>query len=114
MKTADQLLLAGYTYYVAFLFYITFLAMAVLKLVTGIFVQQSREVNIIDRDCALQDVLEKKSMVEKELEDLFDNFDDDDSGYLEIDEFRNHINDGRIMHYFASLDIDATDADKLF
>eukprot|EP00931_Biecheleriopsis_adriatica_P017239 TRINITY_DN12420_c0_g1_i2.p1 TRINITY_DN12420_c0_g1~~TRINITY_DN12420_c0_g1_i2.p1 ORF type:complete len:384 (+),score=41.21 TRINITY_DN12420_c0_g1_i2:366-1517(+) len=101
---AEPLQKAGSFHYPAFVLYIAFLVIGLLKLLTGIFVQHASAASSLDREKGIQ----------SSIEHLFQELDEDQSGSLTVEEFQAKINDPVTMAYFQMLEIDRGDIDELF
>lgn len=112
--TAIVLWDVGPLYYTVFIAYMSFVSFAVLKLLTGIFVEQAKDCANMDREHVIREqMLERKAMI-KELQSLFYNMDDDESGLLTWEEFATHLEDETVVEYLRSMDLEASDAESLF
>lgn len=78
------------------------------------FCQNAIESAQHDQDLVTQQVLsEKKTFVER-IQQIFQNIDVNESGYVTIQEFTNHLKDESVCAYFDSLGLDTSDAWTLF
>ncbi|CAJ1339824.1 unnamed protein product, partial [Effrenium voratum] len=87
---------------------------AVLKVITGIFIQQTMRVANEDDELL---VLQKKRLVEshsKGVGALFHELDTDGSGALDREEFKRALQDPRFRLWLAALDLQSSDAENLF
>jgi len=97
--TAEGVRGAGEVYYVLFIIYIAFLVIAVLKLLTGIFVQRAAAAALEDRN----------KVIHSRITELFAKIDSDGNGYISKDEFL-----GQATAYMGQLHISTKDLKKLF
>lgn len=104
----------GGLYLAIFLFFIAFLSMAVLKLLTGIFVQHAKDVVGADREAKIREEIERRQQWEEEIKVVFKSMDVDSSGDVSWDEFSANIEHEVISGYFQSLGIESADAKRLF
>merc|ERR1719336_890970 len=95
---------AGMPYVFIFLLYIAFLVIAVLRLLTGIFVQQAAA-------AAKQDM---ERSIQQNIVDLFNRIDDDGSGSITYEELRHNFRKTEVTRYLANLQFTHHDADKIF
>jgi len=95
---------AGGFYHFLFLVYIALLVIAVLRLLTGIFVHHA----------AMASSRDQESSIEQNLIDLFQQVDQDGSGYITAEEFRVHIKGKIARKCLIALGINPADAEKLF
>lgn len=97
-----------------FLAYISFTYFAVLNVVTGVFCQSAIESTQYDQDAMIQAFLMNKQVYTNRFEALFKSLDTDNSGIITKDEFLDHIHDAKVQAFFASLELEASDAIQLF
>jgi len=97
-----------------FFFYITFTFFAVLNVVTGVFCQSAIEGAQHDQDMVVQQQLSNRNMYVRKLKKLFKDIDADESQYITYTEFEHHLKDEKVQAYFASLELDTSDAWELF
>lgn len=97
-----------------FFFYITFTFFAVLNVVTGVFCQSAIEGAQHDQDMVVQQQLQNRNMYVRKLKKLFKDIDADSSQYITYTEFEHHLKDEKVQAYFASLELDTSDAWELF
>jgi len=95
---------AGGFYYPLFLMYIALLSIAVLRLLTGIFVQDANKASAHDF----------KQTVKQNLKLLFQQVDLDKSGFISKAEFNRCLRDPHTSQYLSQLQINPSDASKLF
>lgn len=112
--TATRLRKVGFAYFLVFIVYLAFIIFALLKLLTGIFVQQAKEVSKFDRASLVHDRLAHMDKLTVEITGLFHYLDDDDSGKLSWDEFKGHLDDPLMRAYLANIELDVKDAERLF
>jgi len=99
---------------VIFICYIFFVVFGVLNVVTGAFVDSMRLVSQRDNDWVIEEELKKVNTFKTEITDIFESADSDESGTLSWDEFETHLQDERVRAYFASLELDISEAKALF
>jgi len=97
-----------------FVCYIFFVVFGVLNVVTGAFVDSIRLVSQRDNDLVIEEELKKVNTFKTEITDIFESADSDESGTLSWDEFETHLQDERVRAYFASLELDISEAKALF
>jgi hypothetical protein len=97
-----------------FVFYIYFLAFGVLNVVTSIFVDSAYQVSQRDRDLVIQSELARNQVYANDIKSFFYEADKDSSGNLSWEEFEAHLQDERVKAYFASLELDVSQARALF
>jgi len=89
-------------------------ALAILNVVTGVFVEQATKNAQRDRDLFIQDQLQKRSQYITDVMTIFHEADDDHSGLVTLQEFETHLEDKQVQAFFTSLDIDTTATRRLF
>lgn len=108
------LLLQNYLAVWAFMFYIALVALAVLNVVTAVFVEYAMKMAAEDRDLVIQDYLEKESKFSKAAQAVFQEADADDSGAITFEEFTGHLEDLRVQAFLRSMELDGVEAVRLF
>lgn len=103
-KAISPLWLAGPLYYGIWLLYVALMAMAILKLLTGIFVQNARQ-------AAAQDHAET---IKVNIKSLFHDIDEDQSGHVSKEEFAACVHHPSAKSFFEGMGISTSDAEKLF
>mmetsp|Transcript_29669 Transcript_29669/g.81204 ORF Transcript_29669/g.81204 Transcript_29669/m.81204 type:complete len:856 (-) Transcript_29669:194-2761(-) len=101
-------------YVVLFSFYIAFITLSVMNVVTGVFVDSAYQVAQMDRDVVIQEELHSKEKYMRGLKDIFLEADTDESGTLSWEEFESHLEDQRVKAYLATLELDISEAYGLF
>jgi len=95
----------GYSFFVVF---------GVLNVVTGAFVDSMRLVSQRDNDLVIEQELLKENAFKSEIRAIFEEADTDGSGTLSWEEFESHLQDDRVRAYFATLELDISEAKALF
>jgi len=95
---------AGLFYHILFLAYIALLVIAVLRLLTGIFVQHAAAASAQDQ----------VNSIRQNIVELFEAVDKDGSGYISSSEFKNHMREKVANDFLDTMHIDTVDAEKLF
>lgn len=108
------LLLQNYLAVFGFMFYIALVALAVLNVVTAVFVEYAMKMAAEDRDLVIQDYLEKESKFSKDAQAVFQEADADDSGAITFAEFTGHLEDLRVQAFLRSMELDGVEAVRLF
>jgi len=104
----------GWVWVVVFLAFITFTVFALLNVITGVFCQSAIESAQQDRDLLTINMMVHKAQLKTGITKLFNEIDADASGSLNIDEFETYLENEKAQAYFASLEIDTSDAWMLF
>jgi len=97
-----------------FLFYIFFMVIGVLSIVVGAFVETAAELSRRDRDSVIENEIKETQQMAADIRSFFEDADRDASGQLSQKELENHLQDPRVKAYFASLDIEVSQASDLF
>eukprot|EP00928_Gymnodinium_smaydae_P056338 TRINITY_DN39731_c0_g1_i1.p1 TRINITY_DN39731_c0_g1~~TRINITY_DN39731_c0_g1_i1.p1 ORF type:complete len:544 (-),score=67.08 TRINITY_DN39731_c0_g1_i1:234-1865(-) len=111
---ADALGEVSWITLVLFISYISFICLAVLNVVTGVFCQSAIESAHQDHEMMVQGVSQDKEFYLHGLQTLFNAIDEDGSGAVSIREFEHHFNDPAVKHLFAALGLAPSDAWSLF
>jgi len=104
-------------WYVAplFFFYILFCLLAVLNIITGVFVYNAFETARMQREFLVQKETELREKYVGEMRKLFVQMDVDDSGTVTLEEIEQYFQeDPRIYSYMCALGIDIEDLGRLF
>lgn len=97
-----------------FLVFVTFATLAVLNVVTAVFVGTAMYRSQHDTEMMIQQELESKDDFVSTLHQVFDEMDADNSGSLTAEEFAQYIGDEKIMAYLRTLEINIDQAHTLF
>jgi voltage-gated sodium channel len=110
----DALMHLHPTMFVLYLFYIAFTMLAVLNIITGVFVDNAVEAARTQREFLVQKEMELKEKWCEEMRNLFLEMDEDCSGAVSLREVAEFFKDERVWSYFQALGIEAHDAERLF
>merc|ERR1712048_1361977 len=94
--------------------YVAVMVLVVLNIVTGIFVNDAVEMAQLDRDLASQAEMERTRAVLKELQKLFTELDENQSGGITKDEFEARMQNNETRHFFSALGLDVSNANEVF
>mmetsp|Transcript_25246 Transcript_25246/g.57274 ORF Transcript_25246/g.57274 Transcript_25246/m.57274 type:complete len:648 (-) Transcript_25246:92-2035(-) len=111
---SDALLTIDLTTPLLFFFYIAFTILAVLNIITGVFVDNAVETAKTQREFLVQKEMELKEKYIMEMRDLFSEMDKDGNGKVTLDEIQEYFQDARVMSYFQALGLDPNDTERLF
>lgn len=89
-----------------FCFYISFAVFAVLNVVTGVFVDNAIKASRSDADVIIMEQNDHRKKHINEMRRVFKKADSDNSGCLNFEEFRKHLEDPCVQAYFRQLDIE--------
>jgi len=104
----------GTGYGVLMSFFMCFTLLAVLNIVTGIFVEGAIQRAESDKDQMIQHELEQETGKVQQLQDVFEEIDADASGYIDLEEFEILVADERVKAYFRTMGLDISTAYHLF
>uniref|UniRef100_A0A7S1ASU5 EF-hand domain-containing protein n=1 Tax=Noctiluca scintillans TaxID=2966 RepID=A0A7S1ASU5_NOCSC len=96
------------------LLYVSLMLLAMMNIVTGIFVNDAIESTQTDVDLQAQAELEKTNRTMNELKRLFREFDSDGSETITLEEFTEHLEDEGIKTMLGVLEIEVADAIAFF
>jgi len=112
---AEPLKKAGPFYYGLFLFYISFAAVAVLNVLTGMFVDSAMKVCTVEDDAALQQVLDQDQEVVHDFYNVFRRIGVmHETGLMSWKEFNLAKDCQEVQGFFKTLDITLADARLVF
>eukprot|EP00746_Dinoflagellata_sp_MGD_P008579 gnl/MRDRNA2_/MRDRNA2_117184_c0_seq1.p1 gnl/MRDRNA2_/MRDRNA2_117184_c0~~gnl/MRDRNA2_/MRDRNA2_117184_c0_seq1.p1 ORF type:complete len:632 (-),score=103.87 gnl/MRDRNA2_/MRDRNA2_117184_c0_seq1:46-1941(-) len=86
--------------------YISFSVLAVLNVVTGVFVDNAQKAASQDREHMVMEESADRMRQIKQVQEMFKEADIDGTGQLSREEFENHVDDPRVQAYFRLLHID--------
>jgi len=110
----DPLVNVHWVYEPIFVYFIFFMFFGVLNIVVGAFVTATAEISKKDRELLVSAELEAVEEYTKKIKGFFAEADTDMSGMLSWDEFENHLKNPKVSAYFASLELDVSNAHRLF
>merc|ERR1719195_236596 len=110
----QPLIAIHWAYEPAFLFFIFFMFFGVLNIVVGAFVTAAGDISKTDRDLLVNAELESVGTYAQKIKAFFAEADSDNSGTLSWDEFEDHLQNPKVAAFFASLELDVSQAHRLF
>lgn len=113
-QTVPALLEISVVLVIALTAYIGFMVFAVLNVVTGIFCNTAIETASADKELAVMTQLANQKQYAESIRGIFKEIDQDGSEEITIDEFQRGMANEKLAAYFASVDIDVSDAWTLF
>merc|ERR1712232_1386220 len=113
-ETAVPIAVTGYLYKYFFLFYILFVTIGLLNILTGIFVHVAMQSSVMNREITIDEALSNRDNMVKEVTELFLEADADGSGVLSWREFEEFIQDEKIKAFFMTLELDISSCSKIF
>jgi len=97
-----------------FLGFIAFSVIALLNVVTAVFVESTMQRSQNDRELMTQNEIQAKSEFLKKMQSVFEELDEDDDGEINLTELQDRMKDRRIGAYFGSLGVDVVQVGRLF
>merc|ERR1711920_446496 len=88
--------------------------LAVMNIITGVFVDNAVETARSQRDFLIQKEMELREKYAAEMRDLFAEMDKDGSGTVGLAEIQAYLEDPRVQGYFQALGLDPRDTERLF
>lgn len=110
----DPLISVGWFYGCVFTLYILFSILALLNIVTGVFVNGALEKSANEREMVAEKEINRRKACIDQLQQIFLEADDDHTGQITLEEFRIHMRDPTVEAYISTLHIDTTNIDELF
>mmetsp|Transcript_1028 Transcript_1028/g.4214 ORF Transcript_1028/g.4214 Transcript_1028/m.4214 type:complete len:338 (-) Transcript_1028:118-1131(-) len=98
----------------AFFFYLAFTILAVMNIITGVFVDNAVETAKTQRDWLVQKQLELREKYVVEMREIFLDLDEDASGTMTLEELTRGLKDPRVQSYFTALGLELHDTARLF
>jgi len=105
-RFADPLFRISLTMGIFFCLYIAFAVLAVLNVVTGVFVDNAIKANQRDTDTIVMEQTDDRQRHIEKVKSVFTKADTDGSGMLDLIEFQEHVDNPYVQAYFRHLDID--------
>jgi len=101
-------------YQVLFAFYVFFIIIGVLNVLTSVFVQRANELVKLDRDLVIQCQMVSNETFLHEMKAIFDEVDVDGTGTITWEKFWEYVQNEHVQAYFATQQLDTSDARELF
>lgn len=101
-------------FFALFFFYLSFTILAVLNIITGVFVDNAVETAKTQREFLVQKEMELREAYTKEMRQFFMEMDSDGSGSITMAELMEYFDDKRVQSYFQALGLDPEDTERLF
>mmetsp|Transcript_26619 Transcript_26619/g.76736 ORF Transcript_26619/g.76736 Transcript_26619/m.76736 type:complete len:302 (+) Transcript_26619:2-907(+) len=101
-------------YQTLFAFYVLFVLIGVINVITSAFVQRACELSRLDRDLVIQSALVSDEAFEEEMKHIFEEVDSDCTGKVTWRKFWDYLHNEHVQAYFATQQLDTTDARELF
>eukprot|EP00927_Polykrikos_kofoidii_P000340 TRINITY_DN10128_c0_g3_i2.p1 TRINITY_DN10128_c0_g3~~TRINITY_DN10128_c0_g3_i2.p1 ORF type:complete len:679 (-),score=92.68 TRINITY_DN10128_c0_g3_i2:32-2068(-) len=104
----------GPTVGVLFFIYICLLVLGVLNLITGLFVQRTMDEMSMNRDLATEVEREKTLTLASILRTLFEELDEEGTGVITLDQFKQSLASQQLRTFFLSFGLDVNNPEVLF
>lgn len=101
-------------YALVFLLFITFAILALLNVITAVFIQTAIKQTESDVELVVAEEMAHRAEFTAVMQQVFMELDQNNSGALSYEEFEQHIEDEKIMTYLQTLELDATQIRSLF
>jgi len=102
----------GISYQIIFTFYVFFIVVGVLNVLTGVFLESAQDVH--DRDLTVQAEIARLDLFVQEMLDLFTEFVPDHDGRITWEQFQGYIHQEHVEAYMSSHMLETTHARLLF
>jgi Ca2+-binding EF-hand superfamily protein len=110
----EPLLVLPWQYIFAFYVYIVFSVLAMLNVISAMFIDYTLRHAKYDREFVVQTEIQAKREFMKLMGDLFEELDPDGSGTINLEEFNERISDPKVHAYFRALDLNISKVSHLF
>merc|ERR550532_2321127 len=97
-----------------FIAYTGFIEIAVMNILTGLFVESAMKLAQPDHDSRALEVCRAENAQHRQLMRLCEELDKDGSGTLTKQEFSKNMNNGKLKYFLATLGLDIRDAERFF
>lgn len=97
-----------------FVLYVCFMVIGLLNIITGLFVDQAMQFASLGRSAKVRDKITHEKELAVELEKIFREGDEDKSGHLSWEEFKDMLSDDRVSAYLSTLDLDFSELRTLY
>jgi len=114
IPVAEPIVEFGPVYVFFFLSYIAFILFGLLNIMNGVFVNAAMQANNANRELAVNEIMNQQEHMTEGMVSLFLEADDDQSGTLSMEEFHGYMNNEKIIAYFRALELDMSDAERIF
>merc|ERR1719362_2261887 len=95
-------------------FYIIFVVIGVMNVLTGIFVERACELSGLDKDLVVQAEVKRNELFVNEMKKLFREADTDGSGTISWQEFKEYLENPQVQAYLCTKQLNAFDARAFF
>lgn len=101
-------------YQLLFAFYVLFVIIGVLNVLTSVFVERANELNRLDRDLVIQSEMVSHEAFINEMKAIFQEVDSASQGKITWQDFHLYLQNEQVQAYFATQQLDTSDARELF
>lgn len=101
-------------YKALFSVYVFFVLIGVVNVVTSAFLQRACELSRLDRDLVIQSEMVSHEAFLAEMKGIFEEVDVDNTGKITWEKFRQFMENDHVQAYFATQQLDTSDARELF
>mmetsp|Transcript_572 Transcript_572/g.1944 ORF Transcript_572/g.1944 Transcript_572/m.1944 type:complete len:520 (+) Transcript_572:78-1637(+) len=101
-------------YLVLFMVYVSFSLLAVVNVITGIFVDSALQCDSADKENIVSEEMQSRRRFEDQVRDMFEELDHSGEGQLSWDEFEAGLQDDRVVAFFDAMKLGVGEAAKLF
>jgi Ca2+-binding EF-hand superfamily protein len=110
----EPLLTVGWQYTVAFYVFIVFSSLAMLNIISAMFIDYTLRRSKHDREFVVQTEMQGELEFYQMMDDLFEELDPDNSGKISLEEFHSQIMDPKVHAYFRALDLNVAKVSQMF
>lgn len=104
----------NFGYFFFFYAYVWVVTFALVRVISAIFLKQTLAAASSDQELVMAERLQKRDKDVARLQELFNEADKDGGGYVSLKELSVVLEDPRVRHWLASLDLDIPEIDGLF
>lgn len=97
-----------------FMFYVLFVVIGVLNVLTSVFVERVHELSKLDRDLATQGELASQEAFLTQMRTIFEEVDDEKYGRITWHKFRDYLQSDKARAFLATQQLDTSDAANFF
>lgn len=101
-------------YQVLFSFYVLFVLIGVLNVLTSVFVQRAHQLSKQDRELVVHSAMVSNEAFLTQMKAVFDEVDVDGTGKVTWETFKEYLQHEHVQAYFATHQLDTSDARELF
>jgi len=113
-EVQEELMAIHLIYGVFFVVYMAIMILALMNIVTGIFLADALDIAAMDKDVLCQGELEKKQKYMESLKSVFESLDKDGTNTLTKEEFTGYMEHPEIVALFSVLGLDVSDVIGFF